>query len=271
MDYSDFITSTLLEAAKIANKNFGKVNGIIKNNDNNQVLTETDLEIGKYFIDQVKKHYPNTNIIDEETGVFDCKSNLTWMVDPIDGTSNFANGLPMFGIMIGLLKDNQPITGGVMLPAFDEIYYAEKNKGAFCNGQKIVVTKEKNLQNLLVNYMIDGHSENPQLTKKECNLLSEIIIKIRNLRTSNSCFDLMMTAKGKYGASLNRTSKVWDNVAPQIIIEEAGGKYTDFIGRPIKYNYSLEELAKQSFTFCSASSIIHQQLQQLIAKYNFYN
>jgi len=79
-----------------------------------------------------------------------------------------------------------------------------------------------------VSYGIDGHQEDLEFTKKECALLAEIILNIRNLRTSNSVFDTGILVKGGYGAYLNRTSKVWDNVAQQIIVEEAGGVYTDF-------------------------------------------
>jgi len=268
MNVQNFIIESLKEASLIATKSFGKVISKTKNNDNNQVLTQTDLDIGKLLINRIQKEYPQDNIIDEETGVIDNKSSLTWVIDPIDGTSNFAEGLPMYGVMIGLLGENQPIAGGVALPYFNEIYFAEKGKGAFCNNEKIQVTKENDLSKTLLAYAIDGHKEKPETTIRETQLLAEIIINVRNHRSSNSCFDIMMTAKGKYCAWLNRTSKIWDNVAPQIIIEEATGVYTDFIGKKINYSDSLLNFNK-NLTVCASNPVLYEKLQQIIKKYGF--
>lgn len=263
MIYQSFITTTLGAAATIANEMFGKVSGTTKRDDNNQVLTEADVKIGNYIIEQIKKDYPDYNIIDEEAGVIDNHSEYTWVVDPIDGTSNFANGVPTYGIMIGLLQNGKSIAGGIYFPFFNEIYFAEKGQGAYCNGKKISVSTNEKLLDSLVSYGIDGHQENPAITKREVELLEKIILSIRNLRSSNSVFDAVMVAKGSYGGFLNRTSKIWDNVAQQIIIEEAGGIYTDFFGKPIDYTNPLAK-AEDNFTFCAASRVLHKQLQEII-------
>ena len=261
--YTNFITHVLQEASIIALSHFGKVSGTTKEGDNNQVLTQTDLAIGQYIISKIKEVYPDHNIIDEEAGVIDNKSEYTWIIDPIDGTSNFASGVPLYGIMIGLLEEATPIAGGFALPAFDEIYTAEKGKGAQCNGKEIRVTRETKLLSSLVAYQIDGHQEDPQITKDECTLLSEILLNIRNVRNGGSCFDAAMVAKGKYGAYLNRTSKIWDNVPEQIVIEEAGGIYTDFFGKPMDYSHPLTN-TEDNFTFCAGSPALHRQLQEII-------
>ncbi len=263
MEYKDFITQSLKKASDVARKSFGKVAGITKEDDNNQVLTETDLEIGKLLIEKIQAKFPEHNIIDEEAGIIDNKSDFTWVIDPIDGTSNFANGTPLYGIMLGLLKNDVPIVGGLALPNFSEIYVAEKGKGAYCNSEKICITNKSDLKKVLVAYGIDGHQENPKFTKDECALLAEIVLHIRNLRASNSVFDIAMVAKGNYGAFLNRTSKIWDNVAQQIIIEEAGGKYTDFFGNNIDYSNALSR-PQDNFTFLASSPALHSELLKII-------
>jgi len=265
MYYSKFIENALKEASKIADENFGEVESVTKEGDNNQVLTETDLAISKHLIDAVKETYPGHNIISEEAGVVDNNSTLTWVIDPIDGTSNFSQGLPFFGVMIGLLDKDAPVAGGVALPYFNEIYLAEKGKGAFCNGEKIAVTNNLKLLSALVAYDIDGHQENPEITYEESETLAEIILNIRNLRTSNSAYDMVMVAKGRYGAYLNKTTKIWDNVAPQIVIEEASGIYTDFLGKPIDYSNPLQKVGL-NFTVCAASPELHKQIQAVIQK-----
>lgn len=263
MQYTIFLQSTLEYTAEVARRNFGKVSGYSKPSDNNQVLTDTDLEVGEYIVDAIQQHFPDHNIIDEEAGVIDRGSQYTWVVDPIDGTSNFANGVPTYGTMIGLLDGATPVAGGLSLPAFQEIYLAEKSHGATCNGVKLHMSEETSLLHTLVAYGIDGHQENPAYTVDECQTLAKIILGIRNLRSSNSVFDIGMLVKGKYGGALNRTSKIWDNVAQQILIEEAGGIYTDFEGNPMDYSHPLQKF-EQNYTYCAAAPHLHEQLQVLL-------
>lgn len=261
--YQPFLKQVLHEATEIAVSFFGKTQAQDKAEDNNQVLTEADLAIGKHLIERVSSSYPDHNIIDEEAGVIDRHSRYTWVIDPIDGTSNFAAGLPTYGVMMGLLENDIPVAGGIALPAFEQIIVAEKGQGTHCNGQRVNVTTENSLLKTLVAYGIDGHQENPDQTRQECQILSEIVLQIRNLRSSNSAFDIAQVALGRYGGMLNQTSKIWDNVAQHVIIEEAGGVYTDFYGQPLNYTQPLSR-ADQNFTFCAASPALHAQLQAAI-------
>jgi len=257
------LIQVLEEASAIAKKHFGKVSGTVKAGDANQVFTKTDLEIGTFIVSSLQKQYPDHNVIEEETGVIDKKSPYTWVVDPIDGTSNFISGIPMYGILVALLDNTMPIVGAVSMPEFGEVYFAEKGKGAYCNEKRLHVTREDKLMNALVAYGIDAHQENPTTTHDECRVLGDIILHVRNIRASNSVFDYMMVAKGNYGAYLNRTTKIWDNAAPQLIIEEAGGVYTDFFGKPIDYSNPLKK-SNENFTFCTAAPQLHKQLQSII-------
>ncbi len=266
MSFLPFIEGCLKTTSVIALKGFGKVKASVKPEDNNQVLTEIDLAIGEYIIDRIQNKYPTYNIIDEEKGVINNGSEYTWVIDPIDGTSNYAAGVPLYGTFLGLLKEGDPYAGGMCLPHFSDIYLAEKGEGTSLNRERVRVTREVNLNKTLVSYTIDSHTENPTYTKKETEILANIILNIRNPRMSGSCFDVAMVAKGCYGAYLNQTSKIWDNVAAQIIIEEAGGIYTDFYGEEMDYSQPLEKL-KNNYTFCAASPQIHGQLQDIIQKF----
>ncbi|MCH7605360.1 inositol monophosphatase [Patescibacteria group bacterium] len=261
--YQKFITKVLESTSKIATDNFGKVSGTTKPEDNNQVLTETDIEIGNFITHEVQQTFPTHNIIDEEAGVIDKDSSYTWIIDPIDGTSNFAQGVPLYGIMIGLLKGDVPIAGGVALPEFSEVYIAEKGGGAYCNDERIRVSGETRLLSTLIAYSIDGHPEHPELTKEEGRLFGEIALRVRSLRASNSVFDIAMVAKGKYGATLHQNTKVWDNVAPHIILEEAGALYTDFWGKPMDYSNAMRR-SKENYSICAAPPALHKQIQDII-------
>jgi myo-inositol-1(or 4)-monophosphatase len=123
--------------------------------------------VGNFLIKRIAQVYPKYNVIDEEAGVIDKKSKYTWVIDPIDGTSNFARGVPLYGIMIGLLDGDMPVAGGIALPAFSEICVAEKGKGAWCNSKRLTVNNESNLLSTLIAYGIDSHREDPDFTKAE--------------------------------------------------------------------------------------------------------
>jgi myo-inositol-1(or 4)-monophosphatase len=263
MTYRKFIEETLERASEVARNLFGNVTASTKPEDNNQVLTEADLAVGRLIVDAIQKRYPEHNIIDEETGVIENHSRYTWVIDPIDGTSNFAAGTVDYGIIIGLLKEGTPTAGGVALPAFSEIYSAERGEGAYLGARKLHVTEETRLLLTLVSYGIDGHQENPEMTREECSLLAEIILNVRNIRVGGSVRDDILLAKGNYGACLFRSSKIWDNVGTHVLIEEAGGLYTDFFGNPMNYtNATLR--SDENFTVCAAPPALHRTLQEII-------
>lgn len=267
MQYKSFLEVVLAEAAKIALRHYGKVTPATKPGDNNQVLTEADVAIGNFITERISATYPDHNIIDEEAGVMNRGSRYTWVVDPIEGTSNFASGSENYGIMIGLLEDAAPIAGGVVVPSRNLMYLAEKGKGAIKNGQLIHVTPETNLLAMLVSFGVDAYQDDPERTSRECELMRDVILAICNLRNSGcEAVDSMFVAEGIYGGRINLTSKIWDNVAPQIIVEEAGGLWTDIYGKPMDYSDPLAR-ADQNFTNCIASPTLHKQLIAITTKH----
>lgn len=267
MIYKEFLTKTLNGASEIANKMFGKVSGRIKDYDVNQVLTDADLAVGKFISEQIEKEYSNHNIIDEETGVIDKKSDYTWVIDPIDGTANFAVGIPLYGIMLGLLKSDKPIAGGFSLPYFDQTYLAEQGQGAFCNGEKLEMHDQLDFSKIMVAYGIEKHKDNPGDINKEAEVLVKIVEEFLLVRNIGSVFDVGMLVKGGYGAVYNNQSQIWDNVAQQIVVEEAGGIYTDFYGKPMDYSRPLTK-TKLNYTYCAGAPSVHKKLQEIIYKIN---
>lgn len=262
--YMQFLENILKETSHIASSNFGKTHNIkLKPSDNNQVLTETDLAIGTHAIQTIKKQFPFYNIIDEEAGVTDNHSRYTWVIDPIDGTSNFAMGVETYGTIIGLLLDDKPIAGGIALPFFGEIIIAEEGRGTHCNGTKLRVTHETDLTHTLVACFIDSHRDAPAVTIAQAQQIGRVALAVRSVRDTNSVYDLVNVAKGRYGAITCFDSKIWDNVGQQIVIKEAGGIYTDLTGIPIVYANPLSR-ATQNFTYCAGAPAIHSQLLPIL-------
>ncbi len=263
-----FIINLLNESSSIANEYFGKVADIsMKSGDANQVLTQADEKISQLLFIAVQNAYPEHNIIDEESGIIDKKSEYTWVFDPIDGTSNYAAGLPTYGIIIGLLKNWKPLIGAIALPAFNEVYYAEKGKGTTLNDKPIHVTSNPDLNRALVSWGIDTHPEDPERVHKEMKILEDVIQSTLNFRSNNSAFDACMFFKGALGGYLHKDTKVWEVPTFQILAEEAGGVFTSFEGKKHDYsNIMIEEFGTR-YTFCMAPSQFHPKLQEIIHKH----
>lgn len=261
-----FLQTAISQASDIARESFGKVSHTTKQGDPNQVLTETDLKIGQTLIALIQKEYPDHNIIDEEAGVIDQSSPYTWVIDPVDGTSNFAAGVPTYGTMLAFLKDDKPILSAIALPSLNETYLAEYAQGATLNDKPIQVTNQTQLNQTLSCYQLDSYPDQPEKTHKEAQILGELVLNIRNLRTSNSVFDQAQVAKGAYGVVMNQTCKIWDSVAQDLLITEAGGSYTDFWGNPIDYSKPLSK-AERTFTYCAGAPVLHAQAQSIISQF----
>jgi myo-inositol-1(or 4)-monophosphatase len=267
MDYSSFLHTELRKAAKTALSYFGKVNPTTKPGDNNQVLTEADLAIGKQLVAAVKTTYPDHNIVDEEAGAVNKGSKFTWVIDPIEATSNFAAGMPDYGIMVGLLEDSTPIAGGLIVPAYDRLYLAEKGKGATLNGKPIHVTSGTDLTKMLISFGIDSNVEHPEQTYQECHLMGDILLKSRNIRNSGcEAVDPMYVAEGKLGGRVNLAAKIWDNVGPQIIAQEAGALWTALDGSPLDYSNPTEKM-DVNFPFVVANPALHAKLIEITKPY----
>ena len=256
------IKKALLEAGKILVRNFGKLkNYAVKENQSN-IVTKADIESEKKIIEIISGKFPDHNTLGEETGFQFRNSEFTWIIDPLDGTSNFAAGLPWFGVIICVLKNSIPIMSGCFLPVQNETYFAEKGKGATLNGNKIIVSGETKLKNILAAYSLD-YSDEPGKTEREAKVMQHLVGKIRNLRSTNCLMDFCYTADGKLGACINQTTKIWDIAGPGLIIEEAGGIVTDIFGNPFDFEISKNDY-NRNFTIVGSNKIFHSELIKIM-------
>ena len=131
------------KASKILIRDFGEIEKLqVSKKGPTDFVTNADLKTEKIIIDELKKARPNYSLISEENGIEKNKDNNTWIIDPIDGTVNFLHGLPHFAISIGLQSGDEIISGLIFDPIKNEMFYAEKNNGAFLNNQRIRVSKK---------------------------------------------------------------------------------------------------------------------------------
>jgi myo-inositol-1(or 4)-monophosphatase len=226
------------------------------------VVTEADLASEKTILEVLHGAPEAFNVISEETGYIDKQSEYTWVVDPLDGTSNFAAGLPWFGVIIALFKGDTPVLGGMYLPVDQQLYMAETGGGATRNGKPIRVTTSANLSEHLLSYSFD-FSEDPKKTKSEMEVMADLSREVRNIRSTNSLVDFCYVADGRLGAALNQATKIWDIAVPWLLIHEGGGTVTDIEGHEIEFDLSAKAV-NQNYTIIAAGAGLHKNILQII-------
>ena len=175
-------------------------------------VSNADLKAEKIIIEELKKARPYYSIISEEDGSEKNKDkNNTWIIDPIDGTTNFLNGIPHFCISVGLVLDNEIVSGVIFDPIKDEIYYAEKNSGAYMNNKSIRVSRKREISECLF-------SSNSQKISSD-----GLTIRI----TGSAALDLAYVSCGRFDGSFHKNLSLWDIAAGSILVREAGGVLSD--------------------------------------------
>jgi myo-inositol-1(or 4)-monophosphatase len=253
MTYLPFLESLLTDAGRLARSFPARMPAQVKGADSNQVVTAADLAIGDQIRHRIQDEYAADGILDEEAGATPGTSSVTWVVDPIDGTANFAVGSPLFGVMVGVLDHGEPMAGGVTLPALGETYLAEAGQGAYLDGTRLTIRSDGDLSRQLVAYGMDIR---PAEVALDCQFLSGIATHCGGIRMSNSIFDCMMVAKGAYGMVMHRHNRIWDCVAAQVIIQEAGGTFSAIDGRAIDYTDPLTR-SEENFTMLACAPRFH--------------
>jgi myo-inositol-1(or 4)-monophosphatase len=250
------------EGGRILMDHFGSSLETTVKESNSSVVTDADYASEKKILEVLGDSATPCNIISEEAGYIHDGSAYTWVVDPLDGTSNFAAGLPWFGIIITLLREADPVLGGMFLPVENILYLAEKGKGAWREGRPIRTSGSANLTQQLVSYSFD-HSSEPGKTDREMKLLARLSKHVRNIRSTNSLYDFCYVADGRVGAAMNQTTKIWDISAALLLIPEAGGIVTDMQGNPIALDIG-RETCMQNYTIAAAGKKMHQTLMNII-------
>ena len=259
------IKNAMKEASNIMMASFGgPIKGELKESQSS-IVTEMDVAAERKIAHLISQKYPDHSIIGEEKGAVLTGSEYTWIIDPIDGTSNYASGIPWFGILLAVFQHDQPLAAGAYLPYYDLMYYAEKGKGAFRNNEPIRVTGEQNLKNVLIAYAMD-YAVDDRKTRMETDILFEIIKNIRNMRATNSLIDFCYVADGKLGGAINFYCNIWDIAALYLIIQEAGGKMTDLKGQEIEFDMTPENYLK-NYQVVAAGDPLHTRLIQVLGQF----
>jgi len=241
---------------------FNKPLEIKQKESQSSIVTEADIASEKVIIGLVKDRFPGHNIISEEFGFLDNNSEYTWIIDPLDGTSNFASGIPWFGILITLFKQNTPVMAGAFLPVQDLMYFAEEGKGAYRNGNLLPKIKNKELKDSLFAFCVD-YTEDIAFLNRGIEIFKHIIKTSRNIRSTNCLVDFIYVAEGKFGGVLNLYTKVWDISGLGLIISETGGLIKNVDGSDIHFLIG-KPIIEENFPVIAGSSKIIESMTEAI-------
>jgi histidinol-phosphatase len=192
-------------------------------------VTEADTNAERVIVETIKESFPDHDILAEESGQENRKSEYLWVIDPIDGTKNYTRRIPLFATQIALMKGNDLILGVSNAPAINELMYAEKGKGAYLNQKRVNVSS---ISDLSKSYMIYGDVKYFEKHGKLSQLLS-LIEQTQGHRGIGDFWSYHLLAQGKVDTMVEAETKIWDIAAVKVIVEEAGGKVTNMIGESV--------------------------------------
>lgn len=228
-------------AGEIIREGFGKNFFIEYKTNLSNLVTEIDKKSEETIINFVKKEFPTHSVLAEETGSYEASSEYLWVVDPLDGTSNFAHGFPIFSVSIGVQKNNETICGVVYDVMNDIVYSSEKGGGAFRNSQQIKVNTNDDIRkSMIVTGFPYNVAENPDHVFERFIAFLKTARAVRRL--GSAAIDFCYVASGVFDGFWEVHLNPWDLCAGKLIVEEAGGLVTNFEGK-VSDIYSKQILA----------------------------
>ncbi|MEK9178787.1 MAG: inositol monophosphatase [Patescibacteria group bacterium] len=245
MNYKNFVIDLAYKAGERMRKDFTL--GMKKEWKKDRTpVTITDTFVNQMVIDAISEKFPEHSILGEELSSLK-DSEYVWVCDPIDGTVPFSHGFPIFAFSLALVKKGKPILGVIYDPIIDRMVYAEKGKGAFLNGKPIKVSTASSFSERTI---IDGGIQALGLLG-----LGEKILKREVLTTRiYSCvYGGMLVALGEFVAEIYRYVNPWDGAAVKIVVEEAGGKVTNLLGKEQRYDREING-------FIASNGKVHDEL-----------
>ena len=249
------------ETAKIAGKflidelvNVKNVNIEVK--AVNDFVTKIDKQTEDLIIESLKKSFPDYGIMAEENYADKTiPDNLYWVIDPLDGTTNYIHNFPSFCVSIGLCQNKEPLMGVIFDPTRNELFFAQKDKGAFLNDKPVNVSSTVNMEGSLIGTGFPFR--NFPIIDNYLTCFAEILKKCQGIRRPGAAaIDLAYVACGRLDGFWEHGLQPWDCAAGAVIIKEAGGKVTDFKGGD-DYIFSR--------TFIASNGIIHDEIQDIVS------
>ena len=254
----NLIIKACMKASRFLIRDFGEIENLqVSSKAPGDFVTSADKRTEKIIIEELLKAHPNYGIISEEAGYIN-KSNRNnrWIIDPIDGTMNFLNGIPQFAISVAYEEDNEVKCGIIFNPVTNEMFSAEKGSGAYLNNSRMRVSNKRKLSEALI--VTGGPNQASKIKKKIFSEYISISTQVSNVRKFGSAaLDMAYVACGRFDGYWQRELNYWDIAAGIILIKESGG-FVNFFEEDMKVPLKKNIIA--------SNSIIHKELRHLIDK-----
>ena len=221
------------KAARVLQRDYGEVENLqVSLKGPSDFVSATDRKVEKILHEELERVRPDYGFLMEESGsVEGADKTHRWIIDPIDGTTNFIHGIPLFAISVALERNGDLVAGLIYNPISDELFFAEKGVGAFLNDRRIRVAARQDLSQAVVSCGIPhAHRGDPDLFDRELRAVQAQVSGIR--RTGAAALDLAWVAAGRFDAFWERGLNAWDVAAGMVLIREAGGMVDDIDGKP---------------------------------------
>lgn len=228
---------------------------LVQVKDKRELVTKTDIDVNELIVSKIRKHYPSHSILSEEGGEEEIKnSEYMWVVDPLDGTTNFVMRHTFFTTTLALLKRGEPILGVIYAPYTRELFVAEKGRGAKRNEVKMHVSNETQLQR---SFLCFAYSHQKKSLQRAVQAYKHFEMQSRSMRHfGSSSLELAFVASGRVdGMIITPPVRIWDVAAGILMIKEAGGKVTDFKGHPKRMAYN---------GLIASNGRVHEQIMDVI-------
>ncbi|MFA6392040.1 MAG: inositol monophosphatase family protein [Patescibacteria group bacterium] len=224
--------------------------------DKHEIVTSEDYRAEKIVLKHIKKNYPDHSVLSEEGGGKKRKSEYLWVVDPLDGTTNYSMGNPLYAVSIAVFKNDEVVLGVVYAPFMKELYVAEKGKGAFLNGKKLKVSKLSTVGESMLTYC---HGHRTEDRKRAIAIYSRLKHDGRDIRQLGAAsIELGFVADGRTETIVIPGAHPWDVGAGVLLVREAGGKVTDFKGN---------EWSLSSKDMLASNGKVHNNLLKIVSRY----
>ncbi len=217
------------------------------------LVTQTDVAVERLLVESLPKLVPGSTVLAEESHHSLEPGALTWIIDPVDGTTNYAHGLPMVAVSVALWREGRVVLGAVYLPMLEELFWAVRGQGAFLNGTPITVSRERAMQSALIatGFPYSFYAEVDQI----CERLRRVLLASQGIRRMGSAaIDLAYTACGRFDGYYETGLKPWDTAAGWLLVQEAGGRVGGLDG-----DYGLG-----AHMIVATNGAIHEQLLSLL-------
>jgi myo-inositol-1(or 4)-monophosphatase len=251
----EFAKKIAVQAGEYVKKNINRRRSITYKDDiGSNIVTDMDTASEEMIVKALKREFPDHAIVAEESGLSG-NSPHKWYIDPIDGTTNFAHGFPVWAVTLAYEADGVIQAGATFAPMLGELYFAQRGKGAWCNKRRLHVTKTANLQHAL---LCTGFSYLLEYRKVNLKYFTEFLMKAQAIRRMGAAsLDLCWTAAGAFDGFWEMRLGPWDMAAGIVILEEAGAKITDFKGGPVDIRRG---------DFLGANPALHRRMLDVLQK-----